>query len=92
MPSEAHDRLMPENLEAMVEAADEIERLRAENTKLLRVMAEAHSVMRQTGWQLAPASVEDDSDGVLELAAAEIEDKFATIIDATSTETEEGRE
>ncbi len=44
--------------------------------KLLR---EAHAVMRQCGWQLAPGS-DDGSDGVLALAAAEVEEAFGDLL------------
>lgn len=41
----------------------------------VKTIREAHAVMRECGWQLAPASV-TSGDGVLEAACAEIEDKF----------------
>ncbi len=59
---------------------DEIDRLRSENARLLSMMAKAHAVMRETGWQLAPASIDPEADGVLELAAAEIESEFASVL------------
>lgn len=45
----------------------------------VKLLREAHAVMRQCGWQLAPA-VDDDSDGVLALAAAEIEKAFGDLL------------
>lgn len=45
----------------------------------VKLLREAHAVMRQCGWQLAPA-VDDDSDGVLALAAAEIEEAFGDLL------------
>ena len=69
-----------DDLSIMDEAADEIERLRAANARLLSLMTKAHAVMRDAGWQLAPASVEPGSDGVLELAAAEIESEIADML------------
>lgn len=47
--------------------------------KLLR---EAHAVMRQCGWQWAPA-VDDGSDGVLALAAAEVEEAFGNLLNGS---------
>lgn len=71
------------------EAADDIEYLLYENTRLLRLMVKAHTVMRQTGWQLAPASADAEDDGVLELAAAEIEGEFADVLSAGQLEARE---
>lgn len=45
----------------------------------LKLLQEAHAVMRACGWQLAPAS-DDGSDGVLALAAAEIEAAFGELL------------
>lgn len=47
----------------------------------LKLLREAHAVMRACGWQLAPAS-DDGSDGVLALAAAEIEEAFRDLLKA----------
>lgn len=46
-----------------------------------KILAEAHAVMRACGWQLAPAS-NDVGDGVLNLAAAEIEEKIGAMLAA----------
>ena len=72
-----------DDLSIMDEAADEIDRLRAENARLLSLMAKANAVMRETGWQLAPASTDAEDEGVLELAAAEIESEFADTLSAS---------
>ena len=45
-----------------------------------KLLAEAHAVMRACGWQLAPAS--GGGDGVLNLAAAEIEEKIGALLAA----------
>lgn len=50
----------------------------------VKLLSEAHAVMRACSWQLAPGS-ETQSDGVLEAAAAEIEDKFRDLIDANKS-------
>lgn len=47
-----------------------------------KTIVEAHAVMRECGWQLAPASDNVSSDGILEVAAAEIEDKFRAMLAA----------
>jgi hypothetical protein len=44
----------------------------------LKLLKEAHAVMRACGWHLAPASDQSD-DPTLALAAAEIEDAFRTL-------------
>lgn len=44
-----------------------------------KLIKEAHAVMRACGWKLAPAAATSD-DGVLEAAAAEIEEAFAELI------------
>ncbi len=62
--------------------------LKAENARLLSLMAKAHAVMRETGWQLAPASINPEADGVLELAAAEIESEFADVLSQNTQESE----
>lgn len=46
-----------------------------------KTIAEAHAVMRECGWQLAPASA-TSGDGVLEAACAEIEEKFRAMLAA----------
>jgi hypothetical protein len=45
----------------------------------LKLLREAHAVMRACGWQLAPASDESD-DPTLALAAAEIEGAFQDLL------------
>ncbi|WP_457647633.1 hypothetical protein [Profundibacter sp.] len=65
---------------ALKVAKKELEKHRAENSSLLRIMAKAHAVMRETGWQLAPAAVDTASDGVLEAAAAEMESEFSAVL------------
>jgi len=45
-----------------------------------KTIAEAHTVMRECGWQLAPGSDNVSGDGVLEVAAAEIEEKFRAML------------
>jgi hypothetical protein len=45
----------------------------------LKLLREAHAVMRACGWQLAPASDESD-DPTLALAAAEIEEAFRDLL------------
>lgn len=47
-----------------------------------KTLTEAHAVMRECGWHLAPVS-EGASDGVLEAACAEIEDRFAQLLAAS---------
>jgi ribosomal protein S27AE len=47
----------------------------------VKLLREAHAVMRQCGWQLAPA-VEDGGDGVLALAAAQVEEAFGDLLKA----------
>ena len=46
----------------------------------IKLLGEAHAVMRACGWQLAPAS-EMEGDGVLQLAAAEVEAAFAALVE-----------
>lgn len=74
----------------MLDAADHIDSLEAEVVRLTAALAErenaqvidtkllkeAHAVMRACGWNLAPSSDNISTDGVLECAAAEIEEKF----------------
>ena len=50
----------------------------------VKLLREAHAVMRQCGWQLAPAA-DDGSDGVLALAAAEIEEAFGDLLKAVKS-------
>lgn len=57
-----------------------LENLLAHHNAATHLMRQAHAVMRQCGWQLAPAA-ETDGDGVLELAAAEIEAAFGAFLD-----------
>lgn len=45
----------------------------------LKLLSEAHAVMRACGWHLAPAS-DGIGDGVLNLAAAEIEEKVGALL------------
>ena len=45
----------------------------------LKLLREAHAVMRQCGWQLAPAS-DASEDPTLALAAAEIEEAFGDLL------------
>lgn len=45
----------------------------------VKLLLEAHAVMRQCGWQLAPAT-DDGSDSVLAQAAAEIEGAFGDLL------------
>ncbi|WP_457650841.1 hypothetical protein [Profundibacter sp.] len=52
----------------------------AELEHLLDLMANAHEVMRETGWQLVPAAVDYASDGILEAAAAEMESEFSAVL------------
>lgn len=47
----------------------------------LKLLGEAHAVMRACGWQLAPAAPAV-GDGVLALAAAEIEEKIGAMLAA----------
>lgn len=47
----------------------------------VKMLRKAHAVMRECGWQLAPAS-DDGSDGVLALAAADIEERFGAALAA----------
>lgn len=49
----------------------------------LKLLREAHAVMRACGWQLAPASDQSD-DPTLALAAAEIEEAFGKLLGAAS--------
>lgn len=56
------------------------ENLLTKHNAATKLMQQAHAVMRQCGWQLAPAA-ETDGDGVLELAAAEIEAAFGAFLD-----------
>jgi hypothetical protein len=44
-----------------------------------KLIGEAHAVMRACGWHLAPGS-ELQSDGVIEAAAAEIEEQFCGLL------------
>jgi hypothetical protein len=55
--------------------------------RALHLMRQAHAVMRQCGWQLAPGA-EADGDGVLELATAEIEEAFGTFLSGRKPMTE----
>lgn len=55
-----------------------------------KLLVEAHACMRETGWQLAPASVASSSDGVLECAVADIEERFAALINASPVAAKEG--
>lgn len=65
------------------DALAEIERLRGQARDAIAVprklLGEAHAAMRACGWQLAPAS-DDGSDGVLNLAVAEIEEAFGSLL------------
>lgn len=54
--------------------------LRAENARLIRLIRLAHPVMRECGWQLAPACAAEGSDGILEAACAEIEEEFGDML------------
>lgn len=47
----------------------------------IKTLREAHAVMRECGWQLAPASV-SSGDGTLETACAEIEENFSDMLAA----------
>lgn len=47
----------------------------------LKFLREAHAVMRECGWQLAPASEGASRDGVLELAAAQIVGELGDILE-----------
>jgi hypothetical protein len=61
-------------------SSDRIEELEAELARAVKVMSQAHVLMRECGWQLAPQS-EPNGDGVLEIAVADTERKFAAIIE-----------
>lgn len=56
--------------------------LKAENERLIRLIRLAHPVMRECGWQLAPACAAEGSDGILEAACAEIEEEFGAALRA----------
>lgn len=64
----------PELHSHLTAALDENERLRA-------LMRRAHTLMRECGWHLAPASDLTSGDGVLELAVYEVEDEFRTALE-----------
>lgn len=53
--------------------------LEKERDALLALMRKAHAVMRECGWQLAPGC-EPQGDGIIELAAAEVEAEFAAAL------------
>lgn len=61
-------------------SAAEIAALRAENERLIRLIRLVHPVMRECGWQLAPACAAEGSDGILEAACAEIEEEFGDML------------
>lgn len=61
-------------------SAAEIAAMRAENKRLIRLIRLAHPVMRECGWQLAPACAAEGSDGILEAACAEIEEEFGDML------------
>lgn len=68
---------MPEDL--IAQPADRGETI-AVPVKLLR---EAHACMRECGWQLAPAA-DDGSDGVLQAAVADVEDRFRSLLEGVA--------
>lgn len=43
----------------------------------------AHACMRETGWQLAPANIARNSDGILELACAEVCERVGELLAAS---------
>ena len=71
-----------DDLSVMDEAVDLIKQLMAENARLRCVMTKAHAVMRQTGWHLALDCEDPPGGGLLELAAAEVESEFASVLGA----------
>ena len=52
--------------------------------KLLRA---ARACMRETGWQLAPANIAHGSDGILELACAEVCEQVGELLTASQEPT-----
>lgn len=49
----------------------------------VKLLREAHACMRECGWQLAPA-VDDGSDGVLQAAVADVEDRFRILLEGVA--------
>lgn len=47
-----------------------------------KLLAAAHACMRETGWQLAPANIARNSDGILELACAEVCEQVGELLAA----------
>ncbi len=68
--------------------ADEAARRRAGDPSAtisvpVKLLREAHACMRECGWQLAPAA-DDGSDGVLQAAVADVEDRFRTLLEGVA--------
>lgn len=74
----------PGDVAKIVRALDaksaEVERKDAEIAHLMRLIRLAHPVMRECGWQFAPACAAEGSDGILEAACAEIEEEFGDML------------
>lgn len=45
-----------------------------------KILTEAHACMRATGWHLAMGPSHHGSDGVLEAACSDVEDRFAAML------------
>jgi len=45
-----------------------------------KLLEAARACMRETGWHLAPRAIARGSDGILEMACAEVEQQFAAML------------
>lgn len=45
-----------------------------------KLLEAARACMRETGWHLAPGAIARGSDGILEMACAEVEQQFAAML------------